>query len=115
MRALHVSGQDRNTWTVNESGLYYLIFRSNKPEAKAFRKWVTGTVLPDIRKQGVFGESDILEKEKIIQEKLQQIDGLKEKMLELKENLNGVKKDLEKANNELHESLKTAPNQLKLF
>lgn len=38
--------------TVNESGLYALIFTSRKPEAKAFRKWVTSEVLPAIRKTG---------------------------------------------------------------
>ena len=37
---------------VNESGLYNLIFQSRKPEAKAFRKWVTSEVLPTIRKTG---------------------------------------------------------------
>lgn len=39
---------------VNESGLYNLIFRSNKPEAKAFRKWVTSEVLPCIRRTGKY-------------------------------------------------------------
>jgi len=37
---------------VTESGLYALIFKSRKPEAKAFRKWVTSEVLPAIRKTG---------------------------------------------------------------
>lgn len=37
---------------INESGLYALIFKSRKPEAKAFRKWVTSEVLPTIRKTG---------------------------------------------------------------
>jgi prophage antirepressor-like protein len=37
---------------VNESGMYALIFRSRKIEAKAFRLWVTGTVLPQIRRTG---------------------------------------------------------------
>ena len=37
---------------VNEDGLYDVIFDSNKPEAKAFRKWVTSEVLPNIRKHG---------------------------------------------------------------
>lgn len=37
---------------VNEDGLYDVIFDSNKPEAKAFRKWVTSEVLPSIRKNG---------------------------------------------------------------
>lgn len=35
---------------VNESGLYALIVRSDKPQAKPFRKWVTSEVLPMIRK-----------------------------------------------------------------
>ena len=40
--------------TVNESGLYALIFQSRKPEAKVFRKWVTKEVLPNIRKHGFY-------------------------------------------------------------
>lgn len=39
---------------VNESGLYALMFKSRKPEAKAFRKWVTSEVLPTIRKTGEY-------------------------------------------------------------
>lgn len=39
---------------INESGLYSVILRSDKPEAKPFRKWVTGTVLPAIRKTGTY-------------------------------------------------------------
>ena len=46
------SGQNREVNLVNESGLYNLIFQSRKPEAKAFRKWVTAEVLPTIRKTG---------------------------------------------------------------
>lgn len=37
---------------INESGLYAVILRSDKPEAKPFRKWVTTEVLPSIRKNG---------------------------------------------------------------
>jgi prophage antirepressor-like protein len=39
---------------VNESGMYALIFKSRKIEAKGFRLWVTGTVLPKIRKTGSY-------------------------------------------------------------
>lgn len=39
---------------INESGLYALILRSNKPEAKTFRKWVTAEVLPAIRQNGAY-------------------------------------------------------------
>lgn len=45
-------GQNRQMWMVNESGLYNLIFQSRKAEAKAFRRWVTGEVLPTLRKTG---------------------------------------------------------------
>ena len=37
---------------INESGLYSLVLRSRKPEAKAFKKWVTSEVLPNIRATG---------------------------------------------------------------
>lgn len=45
-------GGEQEMLTVSESGLYALIFRSRKPAAKAFRKWVTSEVLPAIRKTG---------------------------------------------------------------
>lgn len=45
-------GRSQTASIVDESGLYELIFQSRKPEAKAFRRWVTGTVLPTIRKTG---------------------------------------------------------------
>ena len=40
------------TWFITESGLYAVILRSDKPNAKKFRKWVTSEVLPSIRKNG---------------------------------------------------------------
>ena len=44
---------------VNESGLYNLIFRSRKPEARAFRKWVTNVVLPSIRRTGSYSSNAV--------------------------------------------------------
>lgn len=46
-----------NRTIVNEAGLYNLILRSDKPEAKAFRRWVTHEVLPQIRKTGAYGNA----------------------------------------------------------
>ena len=40
--------------TISESGLYKLIMRSDKPEARAFQDWVTRVVLPAIRKDGAY-------------------------------------------------------------
>lgn len=44
--------------TVNEAGLYELIFRSRKPEAKDFKRWVKQTVLPAIRKDGMYVQGE---------------------------------------------------------
>lgn len=48
-------GRPQETSLVNESGLYSLILGSRKPEAKAFKRWVTHEVLPSIRKTGGYG------------------------------------------------------------
>ena len=60
------SGQKRELNMVNESGLYALIIRSNKPQAKKFRKWITSEVLPAIRKYGTYStdprKMDVLKK-----------------------------------------------------
>lgn len=50
-------GGNQNLTFINESGLYHLIFISRKPEAKAIRRWVTGTVLPSIRRTGSYSVS----------------------------------------------------------
>ena len=47
-------GTASNALFVNESGLYSLILRSNKAEAKVFKRWVTRVVLPAIRKTGSY-------------------------------------------------------------
>lgn len=46
---------------INESGLYNVILRSDKPEAKPFRKWVTAEVLPTIRKHGAYMTPETLQ------------------------------------------------------
>ena len=48
-------GGTQTVLTVNESGLYALVFRSNRPDAITFRRWITGEVLPAIRKTGSYG------------------------------------------------------------
>jgi len=47
-------GGSQKMSVITESGLYALIMRSNKKESKLFRKWVTGEVLPSIRKTGSY-------------------------------------------------------------
>lgn len=48
-------GGSQDMMLISESGLYTLVMRSNKPEAKVFRKWVTSEVLPSIRRTGSYG------------------------------------------------------------
>ena len=54
-------GRKQNTTIINESGLYNVILRSDKPQAKPFRKWVTSEVLPTIRKHGAYMTESTLE------------------------------------------------------
>ncbi|WP_352401901.1 BRO-N domain-containing protein [Synergistes jonesii] len=54
---VRAGGQDRELNIINEAGLYTLILRSNKPQAKAFKRWVTHEVLPAIRRTGSYSVS----------------------------------------------------------
>ena len=45
---------------VTEAGMYSLVLRSRKPEAKAFKRWVTHDVLPQIRKTGAYNSAPVL-------------------------------------------------------
>ena len=95
IQKLFVSGQYRNIWLINESGFYSLVLRSNKSQAKKFKKWVTSEVLPAIRKYGVYATPNTLEEiisnpefgikllQKLKQEREEKAK-LKEKVIELK-------------------------------
>ncbi|WP_321830869.1 Bro-N domain-containing protein [Thalassovita sp.] len=54
LRSTDVSFPNRGMKCVNEAGLYELILASRKPEARAFKHWVTSVVLPAIRKDGSY-------------------------------------------------------------
>lgn len=47
-------GGPQEMTVINESGLYSVILRSDKPEAKAFKRWITHEVLPSIRRTGTY-------------------------------------------------------------
>lgn len=47
-------GRTQQVWVVTEPGMYEVVIRSDKPEAAAFRRWVTTEVLPSIRKHGMY-------------------------------------------------------------
>ncbi len=59
--SFHTPGGQQDMTVVNESGLYSLILGSRKPQAKAFKRWVTHEVIPSIHRTGsysVHGKSD---------------------------------------------------------
>lgn len=55
-------GRKQNTNCISEAGLYSIILRSRKPEAKAFKRWVTHEVVPAIRKHGGYLTPEAIEK-----------------------------------------------------
>ena len=54
-------GGSQQTTIINESGLYNVILRSDKPKAKEFKRWVTHEVLPAIHKHGAYAVDELLD------------------------------------------------------
>ncbi|HHT7239760.1 TPA: phage antirepressor [Bacillus cereus] len=61
MKVTDSLGRQQETNIINESGLYSLIMTSRKPQAKAFKRWVTSEVRPSIRKHGSYMTDQVLE------------------------------------------------------
>ena len=55
-------GRRQQAYIISEPGLYRLVMRSRKPEAKEFQRWVTHEVLPSIRKHGAYMTQQTLDK-----------------------------------------------------
>ena len=55
-------GGKQNLTIVNEAGLYALVLGSRKPEAKAFKRWITHEVIPAIRKHGAYATDEFIER-----------------------------------------------------
>lgn len=83
------SGQNRQMYIINESGLYALIFGSKLESAKRFKHWVTADVLPTIRKTGGYQMAQpqgkellalaVLEAQKTIEQQSKEIDRMRPK------------------------------------
>jgi len=56
---LSPQGTRQQTNIINEAGLYSLILRSNKPEARKFQYWITHEVIPSIRKTGAYNMKEL--------------------------------------------------------
>jgi len=62
-RSVYNLGRQGEAIIINESGLYTVILRSNKPEARIFKHWITHEVLPSLRKTGSYSLSKAPEAE----------------------------------------------------
>lgn len=97
---LNLGGRVGETNFITESGLYAVILRSDKPNAKQFRKWVTGEVLPSVRKNGGYiagqetlsdeelmakallvAQNKIIERDRMIEQQKQKIEADKPKTI----------------------------------
>ena len=74
----------------NESGLYTLILRSDKPEAKPFRKWITSEVIPAIRKTGKYEEKPMTSAQYLLQQA--------QWMVEAENRMNNIENDVAQTN-----------------
>lgn len=64
-------GGRQQVTVVSEAGMYEVVLLSRKPEARAFKRWITGTVLPEIRKTGSYGVQRALTPDEIVHQALQ--------------------------------------------
>ncbi|MFS8351963.1 BRO family protein [Bacillus nitratireducens] len=92
--SVKLAGMNMKSVVINESGLYSAIMRSNKPQAKAFKKWVTSEVLPSIRRDGGYmvaheeeSEEDLIARalilaQKSLQRKTKQLEQAEKKLEE---------------------------------
>lgn len=86
------SGQNRQMFIINESGLYALIFGSKLDSAKRFKHWVTSEVLPAIRRTGGYQRPMTLP---------EQIQILAQGHIETEKRINKVEQDLEDFKNDM--------------
>lgn len=61
VHSMDTLGGPQKVAVINEPGLYSLVLRSRKPEAKTFKRWITHEVLPSIRKTGGYGRPNLAE------------------------------------------------------
>lgn len=89
----HTSYSGVEITIISEPGLYELVFRSNKPDAKVFSRWVRHDVLPSIRKNGHFSLNDEAHNDDILQKRIfmrQEKEGIKVRKIFWEKMLNAL-------------------------
>ena len=87
-------GRTQITNCVSEAGLYTLILKSRKPEAKAFKRWITHEVIPSIRKHGAYVSDKVL---KLMDEHPELIPEYFQRLRDENANARAAREALEKA------------------
>lgn len=105
----NLGGLSGETNIINESGLYNVILRSDKPQAKPFRKWVTNEVLPSIRKTGGYQLPQmskelraIIMQDQKIQEVEKRVDKVQWDLAEFKEEMPLLALDCDRISRAVH-------------
>ena len=75
--------QSRTFTIVNEPGLYSLVLGSRKPEARAFKRWITHEVVPAIRRHGMYATNELLDNPDLLIEAATRIKAQREKIAAL--------------------------------
>lgn len=101
---LDISGQNRDTLLISESGMYSVVLVSRKPQAKEFKKWITSAVIPSIRKTGKYEieqPKPITQAEALLQS-VQLIIALEQKVDKLESTVNAIELDRRQLKQQLH-------------
>ena len=83
VHSVDTPGGRQDVTIINESGLYNVILRSDKPEAKKFKRWVTHEVLPTIRQHGLYATDELLANPDFLIKALQELKAARAKNAEL--------------------------------
>jgi prophage antirepressor-like protein len=86
---VYTPGGIQDMTVVNEAGLYSLVLTSNLPEAKAFKRWITHEVIPQIRKTGSYSVQPMSELE-ILKKSVDMLLEQQKEIASVKENLTTV-------------------------
>ena len=62
VHSMDTPGGKQEMTIISEPGLYSLILRSRKPEAKAFKRWIIHEVVPSIRKRGLYATEAVMDR-----------------------------------------------------
>lgn len=83
VHSTHTLGGDQEINIINEPGLYSLVLGSRKPEARAFKRWITHEVVPAIRRHGMYATNELLDNPDLLIEAATRIKIQREKIAAL--------------------------------